>query len=81
MIYLLPTIIIFGGLFLYAEFDPWFKELLYIVLAGVRLELRKIPMLIHMKWDLFWMKRNMNKYLKLAEQIQHEIESQRAGMD
>ena len=72
MIYLIPTIIIFGGLFLYAEYDPWFKELLYILVAAVALELRKIPLLIRMEWDMFWMKRSMSKYIKLAKQIQNE---------
>lgn len=73
MIYLLPTIIIFGGLFLYAEYDPWFKELLYILVAAVALELRKIPFLIRMEWDVFWMKRNLNRHLEMARKIQKEL--------
>lgn len=73
MIYLLPAIIIFGGLFLYAEYDPWFKELLYILVAAVALELRKIPFLIRMEWDVFWMKRNLNRHLEMARKIQKEL--------
>lgn len=73
MIYLIPTIIIFGGLFLYAEYDPWFKELLYILVAAVALELRKIPMLIHLEWDVFWMRHNLNRHLKMAKKIQKEL--------
>ena len=73
MILLLPTIIIFGGLFLYAEYDPWFKELLYVLVAAVALELRKIPLLIRMEWDIFWMKRNTKRYLKMAKKIQDDL--------
>ena len=73
MILLLPTIIIFGGLFLYAEYDPWFKELLYVLVAAVALELRKIPFLIRMEWDIFWMKRNTKRYLKMAKKIQDDL--------
>ena len=73
MIYLLPTIIILGGLFLYAEYDPWFKELLYILVAAVGLELRKIPFLIRMEWDVFWMKRNLSRHLEMARKIQKEL--------
>lgn len=73
MIYLLPSIIIFGGLFLYAEHDPWFKELLYVLVAAVALELRKIPFLIRMEWDVFWMKRNLNRHLEMARKIQKEL--------
>jgi hypothetical protein len=76
MIYLLPTIIILVGLFLYAEYDPWFKELLYILVAAVGLELRKIPFLIHMEWDLFWMKRNLSRHLEMARKIQKELDNE-----
>ncbi len=76
MILLLPTIIIFGGLFLYAEYDPWFKELLYILVAAVALELRKIPFLIRMEWDVFWMKRNMSRHIKMAKKILKEFEDE-----
>jgi hypothetical protein len=73
MIYLLPTIIILGGLFLYAEYDPWFKELLYRLVAAVGIELRKIPFLIRMEWDVFWMKRNLSRHLEMARKIQKEL--------
>jgi hypothetical protein len=69
-----PTILLVLMGWLYAELDPWFKELCCILLAAVRLELIKIPMLIKLEWDVFWMKRNTNKYLKMAKQIRKDLD-------
>jgi len=68
-----PTVLLIFVGALYAELDPWFKELCCILIAAVRLELIKIPMLIRLEWDVFWMKRNTNKYLKMAEQIRKDL--------
>lgn len=71
---LYPTVLlIFVGV-LYAEYDPWFKELCTILIQAVAIELRKIPFLIRMEWDIFWIKRNKRKYLKMAEQIRKQLE-------
>ena len=59
---------------LYAEFDPWFKELCIILWQAIAIELRKIPFLIRMEWDIFWIKRNKRKYLKMAEQIRKDLD-------
>lgn len=59
---------------LYAEYDPWFKELCIILWHAIALELRKIPFLIRLEWDVFWIKRNKRKYLKMAEQIRKELD-------
>lgn len=69
-----PTVLLIFVGALYAELDPWFKELCCILIAAVRLELIKIPMLIRLEWDVFWMKRNTNKYLKMAEQIRKDLD-------
>ena len=61
---------------LYAEFDPWFKELCIILWQAIAIELRKIPLLIRLEWDVFWMKRNKRKYLKMAEQIRKQLEDE-----
>ena len=73
LLILYPTILLVLVGWLYAELDPWFKELCCILIAAVRLELIKIPMLIRLEWDVYWMKRNTNKYLKMAEQIRKDL--------
>ena len=74
MLILYPTLLLLAVGWLYAEYDPWFKELCIILIQGIAIELRKIPFLIRMEWDIFWMKRNKNKYLKMAEQIRKELD-------
>ena len=59
---------------LYAEWDPWFKELCIVLWQAVALELRKIPLLLRLEWDIFWIKRNKDHYLKLAEKIRKELD-------
>ena len=75
MLLLFPTVLLIVTLWLYAEFDPWFKELLIILIQAFALELRKIPFLIRLEWDIFWMKRGfgMGKYMKMAEKLQKEL--------
>ena len=78
MLILYPTILLVAVIWLYAEFDPWFKELILLIIKGVALELRKIPFLIRLEWDVFWMKRGfgMGKYIKMAEKLQKEIKDE-----
>ena len=73
---LYPTVLLIIVIWLYAEVDPWFKELVIILLLGIRLELRKIPFRIKLEWDVFWMKRNMSRHLKLAKKLLKEIEDE-----
>ena len=73
---LYPTVLLILVIWLYAEVDPWFKELVIILLLGIRLELRKIPFRIKLEWDVFWMKRNMSRHLKMAEKLLKEIEDE-----
>ena len=74
MLILYPTLLLLAVGWLYAEFDPWFKEMCIILIQAVAIELRKIPFLIRLEWDVFWMKRNTNKYLKMAEQIRKQLD-------
>ncbi len=76
MLILYPTVLLILVIWLYAEIDPWFKELVYILLLAVRLELRKIPMLIKLEFDVWFMKRNMNRHLKMAKKLLKEIEDE-----
>ena len=69
-----PFVLLFVVGWLYAEFDPWFKELCIILWQAIAIELRKIPFLIRLEWDVFWMKRNKTKYLKMAQKIKEEID-------
>ena len=71
---LYPTVLLLLVGALYAEFDPWFKELCIILWQAIAIELRKIPFLIRLEWDVFWMKRNKTKYLKMAQKIKEEID-------
>lgn len=76
MIILYPFILLLLVGWLYAEFDPWFKELCIILWQAISIELRKIPFLIRLEWDVFWIKRNKRKYLKMAEQIRKQLEDE-----
>lgn len=73
---LYPTVLLLLVGALYAEYDPWFKELCIVLWQAVALELRKIPFLIRMEWDIFWIKRSKNRYLKMAEKIRKELEDE-----
>ena len=76
MLILYPTVLLILVIWLYAEIDPWFKELVLLLLLGIRLELRKIPFLIKLEWDVFWMKRNMHRHLKMAKELLKEIKDE-----
>ena len=76
MLILYPTVLLILVIWLYAEIDPWFKELVLLLLLGIRLELRKIPFLIKLEWDVFWMKRNMRSHLKMAKALLKEIKDE-----
>ena len=73
---LYPTVLLLFIGALYAEYDPWFKELCIVLWQAVALELRKIPMLIRLEWDIFWIKRSKDRYLKMAEKIRKELEDE-----
>ena len=73
---LYPTVLLLLVGALYAEYDPWFKELCIVLWQAVAIELRKIPFLIRMEWDIFWIKRSKNRYLKMAEKIRKELEDE-----
>ena len=73
---LYPTVLLLFVGALYAEYDPWFKELCIILWQAATLELRKIPLLIRLEWDVFWIKRSKNRYLKMAEKIRKELEDE-----
>ena len=76
MLILYPTVLLILVIWLYAEIDPWFKELVLLLLLGIRLELRKIPFLIKLEWDVFWMKRNMRRHMKMAKELLKEIKDE-----
>ena len=73
---LYPTVLLLFVGALYAEYDPWFKQLCILLWQAVAIELRKIPFLIRLEWDIFWIKRNKNRYLKMAEKIRKELEDE-----
>ena len=73
---LYPTVLLLFIGALYAEYDPWFKELCIVLWQAVALELRKIPLLIRLEWDIFWIKRSKDRYLKMAEKIRKELEDE-----
>ncbi len=76
MLILYPTVLLILVIWLYAEIDPWFKELIILLLLGIRHEFIKIPFRIKLEWDVFWMKRNMKRHIKMAKKILKEIEDE-----
>ena len=63
-----------GALVFLVAIDENFAAWAYLQVLRLGLFLRTIPLRLRLEWDIYWMKRNMGKYLKMAEEIRKEIE-------
>ncbi|AGK86704.1 hypothetical protein S-CBP42_0054 [Synechococcus phage S-CBP42] len=54
---------------LLAAYDPWFALFLKICLDSIVLEVRKLPLKLKLEWEIYWCKRSMKKYLRMADEI------------
>ena len=54
--------------------DPEARLTAHILVEQLFLDLRRIPLRLRLEWDIFWIMRNKNKYLKMAQEIRHELE-------
>ena len=61
---------------LLAYFEPWFRFILYIGAEWIYLTVRKAPLYLKLRWEIYWIKRDKDRYLKMAQEILHEIEQQ-----
>lgn len=73
---LFPITITLGILVFLCLIDPWFACFLLICFEYAWLQVRKFPLLLRLKWQLFWIKHDQQRYLKLAEQIRKDIDEQ-----
>jgi hypothetical protein len=37
------------------------------------LEIRKVPMRLKLEWDIYFMKTDMKKYMRMAEELRKEL--------
>jgi hypothetical protein len=58
---------------LLAAYDPRFAVLLKLCLDSIALEFRRIPLKLKLEWELYWCKRSMRKYLRMAEEIRKDL--------
>ena len=71
---MIPLCLFLGLLIAWCIIDPWFALLLDIFLRWIALEVRFIPMRIRLEWQLFMIRVQRDKYLRMAEQIRKDLE-------
>jgi hypothetical protein len=66
---------IYGLVFLLALLlvEPNVVQFIYLQLELLLLELRKLPLRIRLEWDIYHIKRDRNRYLKMANEILKEL--------
>lgn len=65
-----------GVLALIAYVDPWVRLVLYIAAETIYLNVRKLPLYLKLRWEIFWIMRSKNRYLKEAEKIMKELQGE-----
>ena len=53
--------------------EPKFRFILYIGSEWVWLFIRKIPLRIKLEWEIFLIKRDKDRYLKMAQKILEDL--------
>jgi hypothetical protein len=66
---------IYGLVFLLALLlvDPNIVQFIYLQLELLLLEIRKLPLRIKLEWDIYHIKHDRNRYLKMAEEILKDL--------
>lgn len=54
--------------------DQRFLDNLNLQVARLELFFRSLPLRLKLEWDIYFMKNNMKKYIKMAEEIRREID-------
>lgn len=67
--YLTITAVVAGLILLDFNFVHFFD----LQLKRLWLEARKAPMRIKLEWDIFFMKNDMKKYMRMAEELRKEL--------
>ena len=62
------------GLGAWMIIDPWFALYVDVYTRYLALQIRVIPMRLRLEWDLFFIRRQRDKYLRMAEQIRKDLE-------
>ena len=71
---IVPLTVSLSLLLIAALVDPWFGLILHICVEQLLLQIRKFPLMLKLRWDIFWIMRSKRKYLKMAEQIRKSLE-------
>lgn len=66
---LASIIVTLAVLALLAAYDPWFALFLKICVDFIVLEAKRIPLKLKLEWEIYWCKRSMKKYLRMADEI------------
>lgn len=66
---------IYGLVFLLALtlLDPNVVQFIYLQVELVLLELRKLPLRLKLEWDIYRIKHDHNRYLRMAEEILKDL--------
>lgn len=73
MIFLQSVAATFGVVAVLCLLDDSFTAFVSLVLQGLLLELRKIPMRIRLEWDIFMIKFSRKRHLDMAKQILKDL--------
>ena len=69
IIYITVTAVIAGLIILDYNFVHFFD----LQLKRLWLSVRKVPVRLKLEWDIYFMKNNMNKYMRMAQEIRKEL--------
>jgi hypothetical protein len=67
--YITVTAVIAGLIILDYNFVHFFD----LQLKRLWLELRKVPVRLKLEWDIYFMKNNMKKYMRMAQELRKEL--------
>lgn len=54
---------------LLAAYDPWLALFLKLCVDYIHLEAQRIPFKLKLEWEIYWSKRSMKKYYRMADEI------------
>jgi hypothetical protein len=67
--YITITAVVAGLIILDFNFVHFFD----LQLKRLWLEVRKVPMRLKLEWDIYFMKTDMKKYMRMAEELRKEL--------
>jgi len=53
--------------------DPKSRMTAHIIVEQLFLDARRLPLRLRLEWDIFWIRRNKNRYLDMAKKIQKDL--------